>query len=194
MASQLALFPGMVPIEAVEAPVAPEPHVEAEPGPAPLSTPQMGLFDAQVRRLRAAIHAVEIADLPSAIWLLQELTPEFDPVVPSMRQRVAELHAELERVHTLPLPVQVAAHLELGRPLAAEGDPWSSLGRALIARAAADLGPAEGVLAARLLMEAGELERARSVLLVIPGPRNAGALFALGDVARGTLRGRDDRR
>jgi len=186
MASQLALFPGVVPAEAGEAPVACNPPAAAEPAPAPFSSQQMGLFDAQVRRLRAALDAIANADLPSAVSLLAGLPPELDPGVASMQHRAAELLADLQHLDALPQPAQVAAHLELGRALAVESEPWSSLGRTLIGRAGAGLGPAEGALAGRLFMEAGMLERARSVLLAA-GPPTAATLFALGDVesARG---------
>ena len=143
----------------------------------------MGLFDAQVRRLRAALAAIAIADLPRAGALLGNVAPELDPLVPLMRQRVAELHGDLQRVATLSPPAQVAAHLDLGRRLAVESEPWSSLGRVLIARAAAGLGFAEGTLAGRLFMEAGDSDRARNALLAVPDlPRAAVALFALGDL------------
>jgi hypothetical protein len=170
---------GMEPADTTETPVAPEPAVPAAPATAPVSRSQMGLFDAQVRRLRAAIDAVAIADLPSAMSLLEGLTPGFDPDVPSLRRRVVELHVALERIGAA---AQVEAHLALARSLASEGEPWSRLGRSLICRAAAGLGQAEGVLAGRLFMEAAELERARSALLAIAGPAQAATLFTLGDV------------
>jgi hypothetical protein len=185
MAAQLALFPGMVgmePADTTETPVAPEPAAPAAPATAPVSRSQMGLFDAQVRRLRAAIDAVALADLPTAMSLLEGLTPGLQPDVPLMRQRVVELHVALERIGALAAAAQVEAHLALGRSLASEGAPWSSLGRTLVGRAAAGLGEAEGALAARLFMEAGELERARSALLATPGPPQAATLFTLGDV------------
>jgi hypothetical protein len=182
MAAQLFLFPGILPVEALEAPPAPEPVVPAHPAPAPLSPSQMGLFDAQVRRLRAALDAVAAGDLLGALSLLAELTSEVDPVVPSLRQRVAEVHRDLERCGALPWSARIPAQLELGRRLSVESRPWSSLGRTLIARAAAALGPAEGVLAGRLFMEAGQLETARTALRAVPGPRTAAALFALGDL------------
>jgi len=181
MAAQLALFPGTVTTEGIEAAPGP-PMVEVEPLAAPLSASQMGLFDAQVRRLRTALDAVAIGDLPAAASLFEGLAPEFDPSVPTMRRRVTEVQLAVEHVGTLPPAARVEAQLELGRSLATDIDPWTSLGRVLIARAAAELGPGDAVLAARLFMEARDPQRARSVLLAAAGPPNAATLFALGDV------------
>jgi len=178
MGLQLALFAGVAP------PEAPPPCV-ADPipeGPIQPSPRQMGLFDAQVRQLRAAHEALTLADLTRAVSLLKGLDPGLDPLVPSMLRRSVELRRDLERVSTSSRPARVAAHVEFGRHLATEGEPWSSLGRVLLVRAALELGPAEGVLAARLLLEAREPARARRVLLEVPGLPNAGTLFALGDV------------
>lgn len=181
MGSQLALFPGTMPPEVPVACVAPA--LREEPLPAQASAQQMGLFDAQVRRLRAALDAVAMADLPAASALLADVTPEFDPVVTSMRQRVVEISHALQRVEALSPPAQVTANLELGRRLAVEIEPWSSLGRALVARVARGLGPAEGTLAGLLFVEAGDLQRARNALQAVPDLAHAaGALFALGDV------------
>ena len=144
---------------------------------------QIGLFDAQVRQRRAALDAVALGDLPRAMSLLEGLT--FDPSLPSMLQRVAKLDREIERARVQPQGVRVAHYVELGRSLASEGDPWCRLGRVLLVRAAADLGLS--VHAGRLLLEAQEIGQAKRVLLAIPGPPGAAALFALGDVesARG---------
>ena len=131
MRFQLALFPG-APSDAAAA-SAPvllgSPEVPELP-----PTQQMGLFDAQVRRLRDALEAIALADLSRA------------------------------------------------RQLVHEREPWSRLGRALIARAAADVAGNDEILAGRLFLEAVDLERAKSVFLGISGPRNAATQFALGDV------------
>jgi hypothetical protein len=97
-----------------------------------------------------------------------------------MLRRVADLDREIERACTQPQAVRVARYLDLGRSLALEGDPWCRLGRVLLVRAAADLGLS--VHAGRLLLEAQEIGQAKRVLLAIPGPPGAAALFALGDV------------
>jgi hypothetical protein len=175
MAFQLVLFPGVVPLEA-SAVSAAEPAPKFEP--AQDSSRQMGLFDAQVRQRRAGLHAAALGDLPRARSLLEGLT--LDPSIPPMLRRVAELDREIESVRVQPQGVRVACYAELGRRLTGEGDPWCSLGRVLLARAAAALGP--GVNAGRLLLEARQIEQAKRVLLAIPGPPKAAALFALGDV------------
>jgi|HubBroStandDraft_1064217.scaffolds.fasta_scaffold02579_8 tetratricopeptide (TPR) repeat protein len=180
MESQLALFPGTA--LAVSVARAPAHIPEAEPMPLQGSAEQMGLFDAPLQRLRAALDAVALADLARALCLLEGIAPELHRLVPSTLRRVSELRQELERARAQPQSARVSTYLELGRSLSAEVEPWLSLGRALISRAAADLGPADGVLIGRLLLEARELVRARSVLLAVPGPAHAAALFALGDV------------
>jgi hypothetical protein len=181
MAAQLALFPGLVPLENPPAPPIPEHAVQREEA-AQLASRQMGLFDAQVQRLRAAIESVAAADLSAAASLLESIPHEIDPVVPIMKRRVAGLREALERVGALPPSARVAGHLELGRSLAAEPEPWAGLGRALIARAALGLAPTEGVMAARLLLEARESRRAKAALQAVPGSPDAALLFALGDV------------
>jgi len=175
MAFQLALFPGVVPLEP---PAAAAPAPEAETVAVQDSVRQMGLFDAQVRQRRAAFDAVARGDLPRAMALLEGLTP--DPSVPSMLRRVAELHGEIERARIQPLAGRVARYIEFGRSLASESDPWCDLGHALVAQAAADLGPS--VHAGRLLLEARQIEQAKRVLLSLLGPPSAAALLALGDV------------
>jgi hypothetical protein len=168
---------------ALDAPAAlEEPAAQTAPASAPLSPRQMGLFDAQVRQMRAALDAIAAADLTRAASLLGGLAPDGDPVALSMQARVEEIRVQLERVGSSPPSAQVGAHLELGRRLALESGPWFSLGRTLVARAAAALGPAEGVAAGRLFVEAGDLERARSAILSVAGPPRAASLFALGDV------------
>lgn len=132
----------------------------------------------QTGKRRAALGAVALGDLACALSLLEGLT--FDPSIPSMLRRVVELHVEIERARTQPQDARVSRYVELGRSLAAEGDPWCSLGRVLLVRAAADFGPS--VHAGRLLLEAQELRQAKGVLMAIPGPPSAAALFALGDV------------
>jgi hypothetical protein len=160
---------------ATDAAAAPLPPPEAPAG-------QIGLFDAQVGRLRAALDAIARADLAVAVSLLGGVAPELDPRVPSLLHRGAELHRVLVRARGMPPRARSAAQLDLGRALATEAAPWSLLGRTLIARAAIDLAPTQGVLAGRLLLEAGEAEEAKSVLLGVPGRPGAEALFTLGDV------------
>ena len=183
MAAQLALFPGLVPIvEQAQVQVAPEPPAELAAEPTPLSLRQMGLFDEQVRRLRVAVEAVAAGDLLRAISLLEQVSPDLDPGAPTLRRRVAEIHGALEHLGGASTSDRVAVHLELGRSMAAETEPWVSLGRMLVARAASELGPTESMVAARLLLEARHPLRARAVLLAAAGSPNAAALFALGDV------------
>jgi hypothetical protein len=86
------------------------------------------------------------------------------------------------RMRALPQVARVAATVDLGRRLATESDPWGSLGRALLAQAATELGPGEALVAGRLLLEAREPERAKRVLLEPAAPSTAATLFALGDV------------
>jgi hypothetical protein len=176
---QLALFPGTPAGLAVTSePAAADAEVHIELAP----TRQMGLFDAQVRQLRDALEALAVADLPRARRLLEGVPSELDSSVPLVRVRVAELHDELTGLESRPPFARVSAYVERGRQLAHEGEPWSRLGRVLIARAAAYVAGNDEVLAGRLFLEANDLERARSVLLGIRGFRNAASLFALGDV------------
>lgn len=177
MGTQLALFAGIV---AAEPPVLIEPpSLEVPDTPSPR---QMGLFDEHARRLRAALDAVGRADLAPAVSLLRGLSPDFDPIVPELLRRAAEVQSELARLPGLPPNARAQVRLELGRALAADRDPWSRLGRALIGQAAAELGPTDGVHAGRLFLEAGDPGRARTALAAVPGPASAPALFALGDV------------
>ena len=184
MGLQLVLFPGSGPSDA---PSASEPGslTDTEPEPPALSDGplrQIGLFDAQARRLRSALDAIARADTAVAVSTLGGVAPEFDPIVPQLLRRAGELHEALERLGAMPLAARVAAQLDLGRALATEAAPWSLLGRTMVARAASDVGPSQGLLAGRLFLEAGEAERAKSTLLAIPGRASAAALFALGDV------------
>ena len=183
MGLQLALFPGSAPLDASPAP---EPGsltdaVPACPSPSDAPTRQIGLFDAQARSLRAALDAIARADTAAAMSILGGVAPEFDPVVPQLLRRGGELHHVLERLRAMPLEDRVAAQLDLGRVLATEAAPWSVLGRTLIAHAASDVAPSEGVLARRLFLEAGRAELAKHTLLAIPGRASAPAPFALGD-------------
>jgi tetratricopeptide (TPR) repeat protein len=175
---QLALFPGAPSDgDGPSAPVLPASPELLELAP----TQQMGLFDAQVRQLRDALEALALADLPRARQLLEGVPRELDSSVPLLRARVAELHDELAGLESRPPSAGVSSYLDRGRQLVHEGEPWCRLGRALIARAAADVA-GNDVLAGRLFLEATHLTRARSVLLGISGPRHAAAQFALGDV------------
>jgi tetratricopeptide (TPR) repeat protein len=126
--------------------------------------------------------ALALADLPRARRLLEGVPRELDSSVPVLSARVAELHDELAGLESRPPSARVSSYLDRGRQLVHEGEPWSRLGRALIARAAADVAGNDEILAGRLFLEATDLTRARSVLLGISGPRNAAAQFALGDV------------
>jgi hypothetical protein len=181
MGSQLALFPGIVPLEA-PAVAEPCPPLDIEWAPALALPGQVGLFDEHVQRFRTAREALALGDLPRAVSLLEKLAPEFDPAFPVMLRRARELRGEIQRLRRLPLSARTAANVEIGRRLAPEGEPWSSLGRVLLSRAAAELVPADGLVAGRLFLEAHDLERARHALLTIHVPPNAATLFALGDV------------
>lgn len=180
MGSQLALFPGIVALE-TPAVIEPPPTLDIEWAPAPALPGQVGLFDEHMQRFRTAREALALGDLTRAISLLRELAPELDPAVPFMLRRATELRGEIHRLRRLPLSARTAANVEIGRRLATEGNPWSSLGRSLLSSAASELGPEDGLIAGRLLLEAGEPERARRVLLAAPSPPTAAVLFALGD-------------
>jgi hypothetical protein len=117
-----------------------------------------------------------------AVSILGGSAPELDSAVHQLLRRGRELHHVLERQGAMPLEARVAAQLDLGRALATEAAPWSLLGRTLIARAASDLAPSQGVLAGRLFLEAGEAQRAKNTLLATASRASAAALFALGDV------------
>jgi tetratricopeptide (TPR) repeat protein len=184
---QLSLFPGGA--ERHEAPIAalgvdqaqPEPGVDAHPS-------QIGLFDARVRELRAVRQAIASGELGEALDRLRsiEAGSDFDPS--AMQKKIARISAQISDASRWTRPESAAATAALGRRIAADGEPWSSLGRRLLVRAAASVEDDLSPLAGRLYQEAGDLERARSVLAsALERHATASLLFALGDVE--TLRG-----
>jgi tetratricopeptide (TPR) repeat protein len=184
---QLSLFPAAA--ERPGAPVAELPSAdEASPDPVVGGTSQMGLFDARVRELRAVRQAIASGALDEALYRLPtvEAGPDFDPS--AARERVSRISAQISEAGRSAGQESAAMLAMLGRRLGADGEPWSSLGRVLVLRAAAVVEDGPGSLAGRLYQEAGELDRARSVLAsALARARSASLLFALGDVE--TLRG-----
>jgi tetratricopeptide (TPR) repeat protein len=184
---QLSLFPA-----AAERPGAPEVKLpsldEATPDPAVGGTSQMGLFDARVRELRAVRQAIASGALDEALDRLRSVEAGSDLDPSAARERVSRISAQISDAGRSATQESAALLAALGRRLAADGEPWSSLGRVLLVRAAALVEDGPGSLAGRLYQEAGELDRARSVLAsALARARTASLLFALGDVE--TLRG-----
>jgi tetratricopeptide (TPR) repeat protein len=184
---QLSLFPAAAERPGALAAELPSAD-EASPDPVVGGTSQMGLFDARVRELRAVRQAIASGALDEALSRLRSVGAgsDFDPS--AARERVSRIAAEISEAGRSAGQESAALLAALGRRLGADGEPWSSLGRVLVLRAAAVVEDCPGSLAGRLYQEAGELDRARSVLVsALARARSASLLFALGDVE--TLRG-----
>jgi tetratricopeptide (TPR) repeat protein len=188
---QLSLFPGVaarLKTTAVELPSADEPIAEPEPAPGVGSSSQIGLFDARVRELRAIREAIALGEIDQVRHRLQSVEPGADFDVGGTRERLSKISEQLVDAGRLSARGSVVAIATLARKLAADGEPWSRLGRTLLVRAAVAVEDEPSSLAGRLRIEAGDLDGALSVLTSALEPtRTADLLFALGDVQ--TLRG-----
>jgi hypothetical protein len=183
---QLSLFPGVaerLDTAATELPSADEALAGPDPPPGVGSSSQIGLFDARVRELRAIREAIALGEIDEAHDRLQSVEPGEDFDVGGMRERLSKISEQLADAGRLSPPGSVAAIATLARKLAADGEPWSRLGRTLLVRAAIAVKDEPSSIAGRLRIEAGDLDGALSVLTsALERARTADLLFALGDV------------
>jgi hypothetical protein len=189
---QIGLFPGFDD-PAPEAPPAPEaedPLVGLAPTDEVLAG-QLHLFgDRAVRRGRARGANAE-ARLDDAKKELGELKKRFkdDPFIAREAALTTRLAKRLATALASPPHARAAALLALARGALAAEEPWISLRRALLRRAAVELEAAggaaatlEGQLAGAYLIEAGALDEARASLeAALAVQRSARALLLLAD-------------